>query len=484
MEHTVEKLSGNKVKISFQIPAADFDGAVQKAYLQTRGRINVPGFRKGKAPRKLIESMYGREIFYDDALELLFPEAYMTAVKENGLEPVGRPELDVQEMEAGKDLAFSCEVFVMPEVTLGEYQGVAVTRKVRKVTAEDVDDRIAQEQKRVARSVDVTDRPLENGDKAELDYSGSVDGEKFEGGTAERQTLLIGSGSFIPGFEEQMVGMKIGEERDLNVRFPDEYHAEELKSKDAVFHVKLHAITREELPELDDEFAAEVSEFDTLAEYRADLEKQMQAAADAQADEAAKQSLVETVVGNAEADIPAPMVEEKLDDMMQQMSWRMQQQGLSMEHYLKLTGQTEAQMREMYRPEALANVKSELVIDEIIKAEDIKADESDVDQLLSEYAGTMNQTVDQLKQSFNESQLDYFKHRAQINKALDLMWNAAKVTDEEAGPERPDGDKPAEEKPTEAKRSRRKAEDGQQPEKKPAAKRSRKKAEPETSAEA
>lgn len=494
MEHTVEKLSGNKVKISFQIPAADFDGAVQKAYLQMRGRINVPGFRKGKAPRKLIESLYGREIFYDDALELLFPEAYMTAVKENGLEPVGRPELDVQDMEAGKDLAFSCEVFVMPEVTLGEYQGVAVTRKVRKVTAEDVDDRIAQEQKRVARSVDVTDRPLENGDKAELDYSGSVDGEKFEGGTAERQTLLIGSGSFIPGFEEQMVGMKIGEERDLNVRFPDEYQAEELKGKDAVFHVKLQAITREELPELDDEFAAEVSEFDTLSEYRADLEKQMQAAADAQADEAAKQSLVETVVGNAEADIPAPMVEEKLDDMMQQMSWRMQQRGLSMEHYMKLIGQTEAQMREMYRSEALANVKSELVIDEIIKAEDIKADESDVDQLLSEYAGTMNQTVDQLKQSFNESQLDYFKHRAQINKALDLMWSAAKVTDEEAGPERPDGDKPAEEKPAEAKRTRRKAEDepkaeaqaedGQQPEKKPAAKRSRKKAEPETSAEA
>ena len=431
MEHTVEKLSGNKVKLSFKVPAADFAQAIEKAYVKMRGQVAVPGFRKGKAPRKLIEKMYGAGIFYEDALEILFPEVYMTAVQESGINPVARPELDVQVMEEGKDLEFSCEVFVMPEVKLGEYKGVEVTRKARKVTAEDVDNRIEQERKRVARSVEVTDRALENGDNAELDYSGSVDGEKFEGGTAEHQHLVIGSGSFIPGFEEQMVGMAIGEERDLNVKFPEEYHAENLKGKDAVFHVKLHAITREELPELDDEFAAEVSDFDTLAEYRTDVEKKLEEAAKAQADENARQTLVDTVIGNAEIDIPAPMVEEKLNDMMQEMGWRMQQQGFSMDQYLKMLGQTEAQMRDMYRAEAQNNLKGELVLDEIIKAEGIEADDADVDKLLGSYASAMNQTIDQLKSSFAPEQMDYFKHRAQVTKALDMIWDNAKVTDEE-----------------------------------------------------
>lgn len=449
MEHTVEKLSGNKVKISFKATAAEFEDALQKAYLKMRGQINVPGFRKGKAPRRLIESMFGKAVFYDDALEMMFPEAYMTAVRENDLKPVGRPELDVQEIESGKDLAFTCEVFVMPEVKLGEYKGVIVTRSINQVTDVQVDARIAEEQKRVARSVEVTDRPLAEGDKAELDYSGSVDGEKFDGGTAEHQTLLIGSGSFIPGFEEQMVGMSIGEEKDLSVKFPEEYHAENLKGKDAVFHVKLHAITKEELPELDDDFAAEVSDFDTLKEYRDDVRKKMEEAAGIQADEAAKQAMIDTVVTNAEVDIPAPMVEEKLDDMMQQMGWRMQQQGFSLEQYLNILGQTEAQMRDMYRSEAEANVKSELVIDKIIKQEAIEADDADVEKLLEGYTAAMGQTVEELKKSFGAEQLDYFKHRAQITKAIDMMWNAAKVTDEEVKPEG-DEEKPAQAKTTKA----------------------------------
>ncbi len=429
MEHTVEKLSGNKVKISFKAPADDFEQAIEKAYLKTRGQISVPGFRRGKAPRKLIERMYGAGVFYEDALEQLFPDAYTTAVQENELKPVARPELDVQEMEAGKDLVFSCEVFVYPDVKLGEYKGVEVTRTVRKVPSESVDAHIEQERKRVARSVDVTDRALENGDTAELDYSGSVDGEKFAGGTAEHQTLVIGSGHFIPGFEEQMVGMRIGEERELSVTFPEKYHAEELKGKNAVFHVKLNGISHEELPDLDDEFAAEVSDFDTLDEYRADVEKKLQESADAQAEEAARQSLVNTVVGNAEIDVPAPMVEEKLNEMIQQMSWRMQQQGFTMEQYLKILGQSEDEMRNMYRSEALNNVKSELVIDEIIKAEGIEADDADVDKMLESYADAMKQSAEQLKESFSDEQLDYFKHRARVAKALDLLWENAKVTD-------------------------------------------------------
>ena len=432
MEHTVEKLSGNKVKISFKASAEDFQQAIGKAYLKLRGQIAVPGFRKGKAPRKLIERMYGAGIFYEEALETLFPGAYAEAVQQNELKPVAQPELDnVEQMEEGKDLLFSCEVFVMPEVKLGEYKGVGVTRTVRKVTAEEVDSYIEQERKRVARSEEVTDRALENGDKAELDYSGTVDGVKFDGGTAEHQTLLIGSGTFIPGFEEQMVGMQIGEERDLHVKFPEEYHAENLKGKDAVFHVKLNGITHEELPELDDEFAAEVSDFDTMADYRADVEKKLQESADAQAEESARQKLVDAVVDAAEVDIPAPMVEDQLNDMMQQMGWRMQQQGFSMEQYMKILGQTEDQMRDMYRQEAQRNVKTELVIDEIIKAESIEADDADVDKMLEGYTSAMGQTVEELKKSFNAEQLNYFKHRAQVNRALDLMWNNAKITDEE-----------------------------------------------------
>lgn len=435
MEHTLEKLSGNKVKIDFKVDAADFEAAIEKAYHKLRGQIAVPGFRKGKAPRKLIEKMYGAGIFYEDALEALFPGAYMTAVRENDLKPVSQPELTgVPAMEAGKDLEFSCEVFVMPEVKLGQYKGVEVARKSRKVTDEEIDSRIEQERKRVARSVDVTDRPLENGDNAELDYSGSVDGVKFEGGTAEHQHLVIGSGSFIPGFEEQMVGMNIGEERDLNVTFPEQYHSDELKGKDAVFHVKLHAITREELPALDDEFAAEVSDFDTLAEYRADVAKTLQETADKQAEEAARSAMVDAVVANAEVDIPAPMVEDKLNEMMQEMNWRMQQQGLTMETYLKILGQTEAQMRDMYRGEAQNRVKTELVMDEIVKAESIEADDADVDKMLGDYASAMNQTIDQLKESFSAEQMDYFKHRSQVTKALDMLWDSATITEAQEEP--------------------------------------------------
>ena len=243
---------------------------------------------------------------------------------------------------------------------------------------------------------------------------------------------MIGSGSFIPGFEEQMIGMTIGEERDLNVKFPEQYHSEDLKGKDAVFHVKLHAITREELPELDDEFAAEVSDFDTLAEYRADVAKKLEEAAKAQAEETARQSMIDTVIANAEIELPAPMIESKLDDMMQEMNWRMQQQGFSMEQYLQMLGQTEAQMRDMYRSQAEIDLKGEMVIDEIIKAEGVEADEADVDKLLGSYASAMNQTIDQLKEQFSAEQMDYFKHRAQVSKTLDMLWENAKVTDEEA----------------------------------------------------
>ena len=468
MEFTVEKLSGNKVKISFVAPASVFEEAVGKAYVKNRGRINVPGFRKGKAPRGLMERMFGESIFYDDALESLFPDAYREAVEKEDLKPVGQPEFDVETIEKGKDVNFSCEVYVQPEVKLGQYKGVKVTRTVRKITDEEINAQLAQEQKRVARSLTITDRPVETGDEVNLDYSGSVDGEKFDGGTAEGQTLTIGSNAFIPGFEEQLAGMAIGEERDITVTFPAEYHAEELKGKDAVFHVKINGITREELPELDDDFASEVSEFDTLKAYKADIAEKLQKAADEQATEAAKQSMVQTVVDAAEVDIPAPMIEEKLNDLLSEMDWRMQRQGFDMKKYMQLTGQTEAQMREMYRGEAKNNVKTELVMEEIIKAEDVQADEKDVEAMIEEYAKAMGRTAEELKKDFGDAQTGYFQHRGKVNKTLDMLWDAAKVTDETAKPPKAEADAEPEAKEKKAEAKEKKAEAPKA--KKPAAK--------------
>ena len=440
MQHTVEKISGNKVKITFQVTAAEFDAAAEKAYLKNRGRINVPGFRKGKAPRKLMERMFGDTVFYDDALELLFPDAYMEAVTAEDLHTVSQPELSVDTMEKGQDVTFSCEVFVQPEVKLGEYKGIEITRTLREVAQSQVDSRLAQEQKRVARSIEVTDLPVEAGDEVNLDYSGTVDGVAFAGGTANGQKLAIGSNSFIPGFEEQMIGMKLGEEKDLNVKFPDEYHAEDLKGKDAVFHVKVNSITREELPELDDDFASEVSDFDTLDAFSADIKAKLQATADEQATEDAKQKLVQAVVDNVELDLPAPMVEDKLNDLLNDMNWRMKQQGFDLKKYMELTGQTEEQMRAMYRDEARNNLKTELVIEEIIKAEDVQADEKDVDEMLADYARSTGKTAEEFKSGLSDAQLAYFQHHSKIRKTLDLLWSNAKVTDEAVKEEETDAD--------------------------------------------
>lgn len=275
MSHTYEKLSGNKAKLTFTIPAEQFDEAMQQAFLKMRKRINVPGFRKGKAPRRMIETLYGESVFYDDAFEILFPDAYRAAVEEYDLKPVDQPQIDLDEIGAGQDLKFHVEVFVRPDVTLGEYKGLEVEADLQKVTDEMIDARIEEDRRKASRTIDVEDRPVEDGDTVNLDYAGTVDGVAFAGGTAQGQTLTIGSHQFIPGFEEQMVGMQIGEEKDLPVRFPDEYHAEELKGKDAVFHVKVNGIQKTEVPELDDDFAADISDFDTFKEYKDSIVKEL-----------------------------------------------------------------------------------------------------------------------------------------------------------------------------------------------------------------
>ena len=434
MGYTVEKVSGNQVKIAFEIPAEKFDDAVSKAYLKIRGRVNVPGFRKGKAPRKLIESMYGEGVFYDEAFDILFPGEYEAAVKENDIKVVDRPEVDeVKQIGVGKDLQFTVKVFVKPDVELGEYKGLKATKYIHRVTDEEIDRRIQQDVDKSTTMADVTDRNVENGDTVNLDYAGSVDGVAFEGGTAKGQTLEIGSGHFIPGFEEQMIGMAIGEEKDLNVKFPDEYHAENLKGKDAVFHVKVNGIQTKVVPALDDDFAADVSEFNTFDEYKASIVKELNDRAQKNADTQMENSLVQQAVDASDCDIPDAMIEDETDVMIREMKLRMMYQGLQFEDYIKYTGQTVDQIKEMYKPEAKNRVKMQLVLEAGIKAEGIEPTEEEVEKAIADEAERAGREVEDFKKSLNDRQKEYLKENAAIRKFVDLIVASAQVEEKDEG---------------------------------------------------
>ncbi len=437
MSATYEKVSSNKAKLSFTVPAEQFEAAMQKAYLKNRGKINVPGFRRGKAPRKLIETMYGESVFYDDAFQMIFPDLYDEAVKENNLQVVDQPEVDVQEIGEGKDLVFSCEVFVRPDVTLGDYKGLTVNVTKQTVTDADVDARIEQDRKKVARQIDV-EGALENGDTVKLNYMGTVDGVAFEGGTAENQTLTLGSGQFIPGFEEQMVGMNIGEEKDLNVTFPEKYHSEELAGKNAVFHVKVLSATRTELPKLDDDFAADASEYNTFAEYKDSIVKELNDRAAKNNEIAVENALVEKAVENASMDIPQAMINEQTNYLLREMQMRMAYQGLKMEDYLKYTGQTIEQLADMYKGEAEHRVKVELTLDAIRKAEGIEPTDEDVAKQIAEQAERMGQSVEDFEKTLTDEQRGYLRDTAAIQKVVDLMKQDCTVEEkkEEAAEEK------------------------------------------------
>ena len=467
MSHTYEKISGNKAKLTFTIPAEQFDAALQEAFLKLRKRINVPGFRKGKAPRKMIETLYGESIFYDDAFEIVFPDAYRAAVEEYDLKPVDQPQIDLDEIGKGKDLKFHLEVFVRPDVTLGEYKGLAVEADLQKLTDDMVDARIEQDREKASRTIDVEDRAVQEGDTVNLDYAGTVDGVAFAGGTAQGQTLTIGSHQFIPGFEEQMIGMQLGEEKDLNVKFPEEYHAEELKGKDAVFHVKVNGIQVTEKPELDDDFAADISEFDTFKAYKDSIVKELTERIDRNNDITIENALIEKAAENAQMDIPDAMIADQADYMVREMAMRMSYQGLRMEDYLKYTGQTMDGMKQMYLPEAGKRVRNDLTIDAIRKAEKIEPTEEDVEKEIAEQAERMGQDVETFKKNLTDEQKDYLKDNAAIRLVLDLLKKDAKVTEKKA--EEPEEKKPAKKAP--AKKSAKKADDGDAPaEEKPAKK--------------
>ena len=427
MSTTVEKIASNKVKLSFDVDSAKFDEAMGKAYLKVRNQVTIPGFRKGKAPRKMIENMYGEGVFYDEAFELIFDEVYGPAVDENKIEVVDRPEIEIQEIGAGKNLKFTCEVFVKPDVTLGEYKGVSVKKETTVVTDVEVDARVEEERNKQATEIQVEDRAVAEGDTVNLDYAGTVDGVAFAGGTAQDQTLKIGSGSFIPGFEEQMIGMNIGEEKDLQVTFPEKYHAEELAGKAAVFHVKVNSITETQLPALDDDFAKDISEFDTLEEYKADIRAKLEAQAAEKDNNNFTNAVIEKVLENATVEIPEAMIERQIDSMMRDFEYRLMGNGLKLDDFLKYTGSDMKAFRENYRGQAEKSVKAHLVLEAIEKAEAIDATQEQIDKQLEAFAAQTGKTVEEFKASLSESDIEYFKADAIRDNCVKFLADNAKI---------------------------------------------------------
>ena len=429
MSYTYEKLSSNKAKLSFTFSADEFAEAMQKAFLKMRRSISIPGFRKGKAPRKMVEALYGEGVFYDDAINLLFPDAYEAAVKEYELKPVDQPEFNLEEIGTGKDLKFNVEVYVRPDVELGQYKGLEVEAVQQHLTDEMVDAEIERDREKASRTIDVEDRPVQKGDTVKLDYAGTIDGVAFDGGTAQNQTLEIGSNRFIPGFEDQMIGMQIGEEKDLNVKFPDEYHSAEVAGKDAVFHVKVNGIQTVEKPELDDDFAADISDFDTFADYKSDVVKRLTERIERSNENAAKNALVEKAVENAKVDIPQAMIDSQGDYMIREMEMQIMYQGMRLDDYLKYMGMTREALKAQNEPEAIRRVKNELVIDAIRKAEGIEPTEEDIEKQTAEQAKMYGQDPEDFKKGLTDEQKEYLKEDAAIARVLDLLMADAKITE-------------------------------------------------------
>ena len=426
MATTFEKLSSNKVKLGFVVESDKFDEGIRKAYQRNVKKFNIPGFRRGKAPMKIIENYYGPGVFYEDAFDIIFPDIYRAALEEHDVKPVDRPELEVEQIEKGKELKFTVEVFVRPDVELGEYTHLGIEKKVEEVTDDDVMADIERARDRAARYVEVTDREAKLDDQANIDYQGLLDGVPFEGGTAQGHELVLGSGAFIPGFEDQVVGMKIGEEKDLNVTFPENYHSEELAGKSVVFKVKLNSLREKEVPALDDEFVKDVSETaNTVDEYKKEIREKLEKQAEERADAAFESEIIETVSDNAKIDIPKAMVEEQIDAMLRDMELRMMYQGLRMQDFLKYSGQTMEQLRDTYRQQAEDRVKTQLTLEAITKAEGIEPTDEEIDKELSRFAEQGKKTLEEFKKDMPEGDLAYFKDVATINKTVKFLKDNA-----------------------------------------------------------
>ena len=423
MSLQVEKLEHNMAKLTVEVAAEDVEKALQAAYLKQRKQINIPGFRKGKVPRQMIEKMYGPEVFYDEAANNMIPDAYAKAYDESELDIVSQPKIEVVQMEKGKPFIFTAEVATKPEVTLGDYKGLKVDKVSTRVTQKEVDEEIEKERERNARTIEVTDRAVQDKDEVTLDFEGFVDGVAFEGGKGEDYPLTIGSGSFIPGFEEQLIGAEIDKEVEVNVTFPKEYHSEELAGKDATFKCTVHTIKAKELPELDDEFASEVSECETMDAYRAEVKKNIKERKERTGKEKKENQAVDQAIENAQMDIPEAMIEFQVRQMADDFARRIQQQGMTMEQYFQFTGMTAEKMLEEMRPQAEKSIKTRLVLEAIVKAENIEVSDERVEEELTKMAEAYQMEVEKLKEFMGENEKKQIKEDLAVQEAITLLVN-------------------------------------------------------------
>ena len=425
MSVAVEKLEKNMAKLTIEVSAEELEKAIQGAYQKQKNRINIPGFRKGKAPRKMIEKMYGAGVFYEDAANALIPEAYSKALDECEETIVSQPSIAVTQLESGKPFIFTAEVALKPEVTLGEYKGLEVPKADLEVTEEEIAGELRKEQEENSRVLDVDDRAVADGDKVTLDFEGFVDGEAFDGGKGTDYPLTIGSGSFIPGFEDQLVGAKAGDHVEVKVTFPEEYQAKELAGKEAVFQCDVKKIEAKELPELDDDFAKDVSEFDTLAEYKEDVKKNLTEKKAEDARRAKEDAAVDKAIENAQMDIPEAMIETQTRQMLDDFARRMQSQGLSMEQYFQFTGQSVEKMMEDMKPQALKRIQTRLVLEKIAEVENIQPTEDEVNEEISKMAEMYKMEADKLKDLIGENEMEQMKKDMAVQKAVTLVADAA-----------------------------------------------------------
>lgn len=427
MSVQVEKLEKNMAKLTIEVSAAEFEKALEDAFLKNKNKISVPGFRKGKVPRQMVEKMYGPEIFYEDAANALIPDAYSKALDECEEDIVSSPEIDVTQIEKGKSFIFTATVALKPEVKLGKYKGVKVEATEVTVTDEEVDAKIEKERENNARTIEVTDRSVKDGDMTVLDFEGFVDGVAFDGGKGENYPLTIGSGAFIPGFEEQLVGAEIGKEVEVNVTFPEDYQAEELKGKAAVFKCTIKEIKEKELPALDDEFASEVSEFDTLEEYKKDVKETLTIEKEKAAREAKEAAVIDAIIADSDMDIPEAMVTTQQKQMIDEFAQRMQMQGLSMEQYFQFTGATLDKMMEQVKPQAETRIKSRLVLEAVAAKEGIEATEEDYEEEIKTMAEVYQMEPDKIKEMLPEKSVKGIKEDIAVKKAAEFVVNNAKA---------------------------------------------------------
>lgn len=426
MSVQVENLEKNMAKLTIEVAAEEVEKAIQAAYMKEKGKISIPGFRKGKVPRQMIEKMYGAAVFYEDAANTLIQENYPSAMDESGVDIVSRPTIDVVQIETGKPFIFTAEVAVRPEVTLGKYLGVQVTKIDTSVSDEEVAEALEKERNNNARTVTVTDRPVQNGDTAVIDFEGFVDGVAFEGGKGENHSLEIGSHSFIDTFEDQLVGKNAGDEVDVNVTFPEQYQAAELAGKPALFKVKIHEIKAKELPELDDEFAQDVSEFDTLAEYKEDLKKHLEEQKENEAKRTKEDEAIQKIIDKSTMEIPEAMLETQCENMINEFAQRIAQSGLSMEQYMQFSGLTLDKLKEQVRPEAETRIKSSLVLEQIAKEENIEVTDEEIDAEVEKMAAAYGMEADKLKEYMGDSEKESMARDLKVTKAVDLIMENVK----------------------------------------------------------